>query len=169
MNQKNYSRSIPKSSSFNISNQYNNIFYALLIILVVFIIVILINYIYHVYQEMKLKQFGINRVIQHRQTADAYFKSVRQNDDNTQKQSTQTPQTPQNNTESKVNEVNIGGNMIPCDILKPCRLLNPLPKDGCCPNGITAIDKNGPPGNCELGAEYRSSTEYQNALKKCGY
>ncbi len=166
MNQKNYSRSIPKSSSFNISNQYNNIFYALLIILVVFIIVILINYIYPVYQEMKLKQFGINRVIQHRQAANAYFESARQNDAIAKEQ---TPQTSQNNTKPKVTEVNIGGNMIPCDILKPCRLFNPPPKDGCCPDGLMTIDKNGPPGNCELGAEYRSSTEYQNALKKCGY
>jgi hypothetical protein len=170
MNQKNYSknisRSIPKSLSFNINAQYNNILYALLIIIIVFIVVILINYIYHIYQEMRLKQRLLNNIKNHTRFADKQYETVNHNNISVQQQNSQTSQ---NNTQSKVLEVNIGGNMIPCDILKPCRLLNPPPKDGCCPDGIAAIDKNGPPGNCELGAEYRSSSEYQNALKKCGY
>lgn len=164
MNQKNYSRNTPKNTFSKSSFNYNNILYALIIIIIVFIVVILINYIYHLYQEARLKEFGITRVIGHRKAADAYFDSVRQNDSQNQPSQNQ----PSQNNTSKVKEVNIGGNMIPCDILKPCRLFNPPPKDGCCPDGIAAIDKD-IKGTCDVGAEYRASSEFQNALKMCGY
>ncbi len=156
MNQRNYnirSKNLQRNH-FLTSPTFNQLFYIIFIIFLITLSIVLVISIYDYIQFKKREaQFIESRIDRRKKFMDQQFNEISNKEKST-----------------KVTEVTIEGNKIPCEMLKPCRAMSPKPQYGCCPDGIRARETNNTKtDNCTIGADEHAKPSYQNALKECGY